>query len=99
MTERRGHRKLRLCSNKHYEQKKYFPKKLLVSIPKTEVSIPTVSVPLHLVQFNVSVPLTMYKKFPAPSLEIMHSRIQQLRILSNGTVVQVLLLLSIFLLY
>jgi len=86
MTERRGHRKLRLCSNKRYEQKKYFPKKLLVSIPRTEVAIPTVSVPIHLVQFNVSVPLTMYKKFPAPSLEIMQSRIQQLRILSNGTV-------------
>jgi len=87
MGERRGHRKLRLCSNKYHEKTKYFPKKLIVSIPRADVSILTVSVPLHLLQYNVSVPLTMYEKFAAPSLEILQSRIQQLRILSDGTVV------------
>jgi len=87
MAERRGNRKLRLCSNKYYEKKKYFPKKLLVLIPRADVSILTVSIPVQLSPCNVSVPLTMYKKFPAPSLEIMQSHMQQLKTLSDGSVV------------
>ena len=83
MAERRGHRKLRLCSNKYYEKKKYFPKTLSVLIPRADVSILPVSIPLHALQFNVSIPLTTYRELPAPSLEIMHNRIQQLRVLSD----------------
>ena len=85
MADRRGHRKLRLCSNKHYERKKYFPKKLLVSIPRMNVNILKVSIPLRLLSYNVSLPLSVYTELPAPSLEIMQRRIQQLGILSEGT--------------
>ena len=57
MKERKGHRKLRLCNTKNYESKKY-PKKLLVSIPRDDVSVLPVSVPLSLLSFQVSLPLS-----------------------------------------
>ena len=85
MAERRGHRKLRLCSNKYYERKKYFPKKLLVSIPRMSVTILSVSIPLKFLSFKVSLPLSAYTQLPPPSLETMWSCIQQLGILSEGT--------------
>ena len=84
MADRRGHRKLRLCSNKNYERKKYFPKELLVSVPRRDVTILRVSIPMELLSFKVSIPLSAYTKLPAPSLETMQSRIQHLGILSVG---------------
>ena len=56
MADRRGHRKLRLCSNKYYEKKKCFPKKLLISISRMSVTILRVSIPLKFLSFNVSLP-------------------------------------------
>ena len=85
MAEGRGHRKLRLCSNKHYEKKKYFPKKLLVSIPRRHLTILKVSIPIEHLSFKVSIPMSTYLKLPIPSLEIMQSRIQRLGILSEGS--------------
>ena len=35
MNDRRGHRKLCLYSYKYYGKRKYFPKKLIVSIPRS----------------------------------------------------------------
>ena len=83
MAEGRGHRKLQLCSNKHYEKKKYFPKKLLVSIPRRHLTILKVSIPIEHLSFKISIPMSTFK-LPIPSLEIMQSRIQHLGILSEG---------------
>jgi len=80
----RGHRKLRLCSNKYYEKRKYFPKALLVSIPRRTVSILPVSIPIDLVSFRVSVPLSAYSGSPVPSLEVLVDRISHLKALSDG---------------
>ena len=40
-SDRRGHRKPCLCNNKYYEKRQYFPKKLIVSIPRSRVSTAT----------------------------------------------------------
>ena len=85
MADRRGHRKLRLCSNKYYEKKKYFPKELLVSIPSNSVTILRISIPLRFLSFNVFLPWSVYTQLPPTSLETMQSRILQLGILSEGT--------------
>ena len=84
MSDRRGHRKLRLCSKKHYETKKYFPKKLLVSIPKRTVTILRVSLPIDLVRFHVSLPLSAYTNVPVASLDILHHRLKQSGLISQG---------------
>jgi len=86
MSERRGrgHRKLCLCSNKYYEKKKYFPKSLLVSIPKRTVSILPFSIPIDLVTFRVSLPLAAYSESPVPSLKVLVDRILHLRALTEG---------------
>ena len=79
MAERRGHRKLRLCSVKYYEKKKYRPKSLLVSIPRNSVSILPVSVPIGLVKFTVSLPLSCYTESAVPSAGILHDRVQRVK--------------------
>ena len=67
MAERRGHRKLHLCSVKYYEKKKYHRKSLLVSIPRNSVSILPVSLPITSVNFTMSLPLSLYTESPVPS--------------------------------
>ena len=86
MSERRGrgHRKLWLCSNKYYEKKKYFPKSLLVSIPKRTVSILSVSIPIELVAFRASLPLAAYSGSPVSLLKVLIDRIIHLRALTEG---------------
>ena len=49
------------------------------------VTILKVSIPLKYVSFDVSLPLSVYTQLPPPSFETMQSRIQQLGILSEGT--------------
>ena len=73
MADRRGYRKLRLCSNKYYEKKKYFLKKLLVSILRTSVTILRVSVPLKYLSLNISIPLSVYTQLSPPSLETINA--------------------------
>lgn len=85
MNDRRGHRKLRLCSKKHYETKKYFPKQLLVSIPKRTVNILKVSLPINLVNFRLSLPLSVYTDLPVTSLDILHRRLKQSGVIPQGT--------------
>ena len=75
MRERKGHRKLRLCSRKYYEKNKYFPKKL-VSIPRRAVCILKVSLPVNLVSFRVSLPISAFCESPVTSL---HNRMMLLR--------------------
>ena len=84
MKERKGHRKLRLCNTKNYERKKY-PKKLLVSIPRDDVSVLPVSVPLSLLSFQVSLPLSAYTVLSAPTLEILYDRMHQLGNIPEGS--------------
>ena len=78
MNDRRGYRKLRLCSNKYFEKRKYFPKILLVSIPRRTISILKVSIPMDMLSFYVSLPLSTYKELSVPSLEVLHGRVQRL---------------------
>ena len=84
MRERKGHRKLRLCSRKNYEKKKYFPKKLLVSIPRRTVCVLKVSLPINLVSFRVSLPLSAYSDSPVKSVDILHNRMIHLRTVPQG---------------
>ena len=84
MRERKGHRKLRLCSKKHYEKKKYFPKTLPVSIPRRTVCILKVSLPINLVSFRVSLPLSAYSDSPVKSVDILHNRMIHLRTVPQG---------------
>ena len=64
----RGHRKLRLCSKKNYERKKYFKE----SVPQAVTQLP----PLP-----VSIPLSVFKAAPAESITALHSRLVNLKIL------------------
>ena len=86
MSERKGHRKLRLCSNKYYEKKKYWPKLLTVSIPRKAVSILRVSIPLNLLSLHVSLPISAYTGCPISSLEVLYHRLQCLGTILNGMV-------------
>ena len=63
----RGHRKLRFCSRKNYERKKYqHPPALPVQpVPLTDVSVLTVSVPLDVLPHRVSLPLSALEAAPA----------------------------------
>ena len=56
----RGHRKLRLCSRKNYEKKKYHhpPAIPVQPVHLTDVSVLTVSLPLDLLPLRVSLPLS-----------------------------------------
>ena len=86
MNERRGHRKLCLCNTKNYERKKYYQKKLLVSIPKDVISVLRVSIPINLLSFRVLLPLSAYTVLPALTLEVLHNRMHQLNTMSEGNV-------------
>ena len=85
MNDRRGHRKLRLCSNKYFVKRKYFPKTLVVSIPRRTISVLRVSIPVDLLPFRVSLPLSTFTESSVPSLEILHERVQRLGTLSKGS--------------
>lgn len=69
---------------KYYEKKKYFPKTLLVSISRRTVSILPVSMPIDLVSFRVSLPLSAYTGSPVPSLDVLLDRMLHLRALPDG---------------
>jgi len=79
MNDRRGHRKLRLCSNKHFQPK---PKRLPVSIPLQDVSALKVSVPPS---FKVSLPMSAYTDAPVESIETLHGRLKQSAVIPSGT--------------
>ena len=88
MNDRRGHRKLRLHSNKHWQPK---PKRLPVSIPLRDVSVLKVSLPLS---FQVSLPLCSFVDAPVRSLDILHSRLKQCNGIPSGIVTQCVQMLS-----
>ena len=84
MKEGKGHRKLRLCSNKYYEKRKY-AKQLVVSIPRRIISVFAVSMPLNVLSLNVSLPISAYTGCPISSLEVLYHRLKCLGTTLNGT--------------
>ena len=93
MAERRGHRKLRLCSMKYYEK---HPKSLLVSIPRNSVSILPVSLPISLVDFTTSLLLSLYTELPVPSPAVLHNRVQRVKAMPHG---KLLILICLYVAY
>ena len=67
----KGHRRLRLCSRKHYERKKYEHHHVVVPSP----TVFTVSVPLELLQFRVSIPLSVIESAKAETISSLHNRL------------------------
>lgn len=79
MNDRRGHRKLRLCSRKKYQSKRRLPLKkqsLLISIPLKNISIP----------FLVSLPLSSYTDGPVVSVDLLHVRLEHCKIIPSGII-------------
>ena len=93
MAERKGHRKLCLCSVKYYE-KKYCQKSLLISIPRSSVSTLPVSLTISLVNFKVSLPLSLYTESPVPSTAVLHDRVECVKAIPQG---KFLILIAMFL--
>ena len=72
----RGHRRLRLCSKKNYEWKKYAQKKaLLVQIPTKDIK---------LAPCKVSIPLKVIKEAPSDTIESLHSKMRNLQAIPDG---------------
>ena len=82
LNDRKGHRKLRLDSRKHFKPKpKSKPKSLPISIPLKDVSVLKVSWPLS---FKVSLPLSSFNDTPVESLEKLHCRLKQSNVIPSG---------------
>ena len=68
----RGHRRLRLCSKKNYELKKYAQKKaLVVQIPTKDIELPPC---------KISIPLTVIKDSPSDTIGTLHCRLRNLNL-------------------
>ena len=76
MTERRGHRKLRLCSRKRYECNKYRLKSLVITIPLAKVNVFT--------ELAVSIPVAMFHEAASPNITNLLNRIKQVDALPQG---------------
>ena len=77
--DRRGHRRLKLTSRKHFKPKPKLPKSLRVSISRQHVSVLKVSLPIELVNFRVSVPITSFLSAPALTVHDLYRRLQSWR--------------------
>ena len=69
MNDRRGHRKLRLTSRKHFKPKPKGPLKEQQQ---------------HLLDFKLSLPLAAYTEAPVKSLDILHGRLKKCAIVPVG---------------
>ena len=76
MSERKGHRKLRLCSRKRYELNKYRPKSLEIKVPLAEVNV--------FAELAVSIPVAMFHKAVSPNIANLLCRLKQLDALPQG---------------
>ena len=81
MNDRRGHRRLRLCSQKHYQpkpRKQRLPKEesLLLSIPLRNISV----------SFKVTLPLSSYTNGSVVSVDLLHERLEQCGFLPSGII-------------
>ena len=86
MAYRTGHRKFRLSHRKNQERKKFSEvTSLPVSIPLNEaISVFKVSVPLDLLSYKVSLPLSAVTQSPVRSLATLHSRTKLTKALPAG---------------
>ena len=88
MAYRTGHRKFRLSHRKNQERKKFSQLQvtsLPVSIPLNEaISVFKVSVPLDLLAYKVSLPLSAVTESPVRSLATLHSRTKLTKALPAG---------------
>ena len=84
MNDRRGHRKLRLNSRKHFKPKQKLPKNLPVSVSLQHVSVLKVSLPIELGNFQVSIPLTSFLDVSVPTVTVLHTRLQSLKKIPEG---------------
>ena len=84
MNDRRGYRKLRLNSRKHFKPKQKLPKNLHVSDSLQHVSVLKLSLPIELVNFQVSIPLTSFLDASAPTVTVLHTRLQSLKKIPEG---------------
>ena len=84
MNDRRGHRRLRLTSRKHFKPKPKLPKSLRVSISRQHVSVLKVSLPVELLNFHVSVPVISFLNAPVSSVLNLQQRLQLLDKLPQG---------------
>ena len=57
---------------------------LLISIPRRPISVLKVFIPMDMLSFCVLLPLSIYKELSAPSLEVLHGRVQRLGSLTEG---------------
>ena len=76
--QRIGHRRLRLCSKKNAERKKFSLKHstLPVSIPLSDaISVFKISLPIDLLSFNISLPVEAFLASPASSLDTLKARL------------------------
>ena len=77
--------KLRLSVHRKNEMRKkygFYP----VRIPLKAISVLTVSVPLNVLSFEVSLPLSAYLESPSRSLPTLQSRIAAAKILPQGII-------------
>ena len=80
-SERRGHSKLRLCSQKYFkswQRKKWSsPNSFPISIPLKNISVFKVSLPLNLV-------CSAYIDVPQDCLDILHKRLRNCNVIPSG---------------
>ena len=84
MNDRRGHRRLRLTSRKHFKPKLKLPKSLRLSVSKQHVSVLNASLPDDLFNFHVSIPVTSYFNAPVLSVLSLQQRLQSLNKIPQG---------------
>lgn len=77
MNDRRGHRKLRLTSRKHFKPK---PKKNRNLQEKT----PIPSENDELLDLNISLSLSAYTDAPVNSVDVLHNRLKSCAVIPSG---------------
>ena len=87
--DRRGHRRLRLTSRKHFKAKSILSKSSRISISKQKVSELKVSLPIELVNFHVSVPISSFLNASVPNISVLLERLQSLKKIPQGTHFQI----------
>ena len=93
MTERRGHRKLRLCSKKNYERKRTEARRqalLATSCGRKPITLNQFTgssndeIQENTVSLNVSLPLSYFTDHSVRSLEVLHRRLHMIDTISEG---------------
>lgn len=95
MSEKKGHRKLRLCSKKNYEKKRTEARRRALLTKSCDRELPDTSsqflesskksqVEENIVSLHVSIPLSYFTDYPVQSLEVLHRRLHMVDTISEG---------------